>query len=52
MFGTLVYNNVYNNVYADSDDIRYGLDTIDGQHDMNLAFQFGLPFNKTITTND
>ncbi len=48
MFGTFIYHNVY----ADSDDIRYGLDTVDGQHDMNLVFQFGLPFNKTIKTND
>ena len=43
MFGTFVY--------ANPDDIRYGLDTVDGQLDLNLAFQFGLPFNKTTKTD-
>jgi sterol desaturase/sphingolipid hydroxylase (fatty acid hydroxylase superfamily) len=43
MFGTFVYDN--------PDDIHYGLDTVDGQHDLNLAFQFSLPFNKTIKTD-
>jgi sterol desaturase/sphingolipid hydroxylase (fatty acid hydroxylase superfamily) len=43
MFGTFVYDN--------PDDIYYGLDTVDGQYDLNLAFQFSLPFNKTIKTD-
>ena len=43
MFGTFVYDN--------PDDIHYGLDTVDGQYDLNLAFQFSLPFNKTIKTD-
>jgi len=43
MFGTFIY--------ADPDDIQYGLDTVDGQYDQNLAFQFNLPFNKTIKTD-
>ena len=43
MFGTFVYGN--------PDDIHYGLDTIDGQYDLNLAFQFRLPLNKTIKTD-
>ncbi|MBT5723668.1 MAG: sterol desaturase, partial [Gammaproteobacteria bacterium] len=43
MFGTFVYDN--------PDDIHYGLDTVDGQYDQNLAFQFSLPFNQTIKTD-
>ena len=43
MFGTFVYDN--------QDDIHYGLDTVDGQYDQNLAFQFSLPFNQTIKTD-
>jgi len=43
LFGTFVYDN--------PDDIHYGLDTVDGQYDLNLAFQFSLPFNKTIKTD-
>ena len=43
LFGTFVY--------ANPDDIRYGLDTVDGKHDMDLAYQFSLPFNKLIKTD-
>lgn len=43
LFGTFVYDN--------PDDIHYGLDTVDGQYDQNLGFQFSLPFNKTIKTD-
>lgn len=43
MFGTFVYE--------DPKQIKYGLDTLDGTQDQNIAFQLGIPFNKDITTD-
>lgn len=43
MFGTFFY--------SDAPSIHYGLDTVEGRHDMKLSFQFALPFNKDIKTD-
>jgi len=40
MFGTLVYDN--------PKEIVYGLDVTDDTRDLDLAYQYGLPFNKSI----
>ena len=40
MFGTLVYDN--------PKEIVYGLDVTDDSRDLDLAYQYGLPFNKSI----
>lgn len=43
MFGTFVYD--------DTAKIRYGLDVLDDSTDEDLAYQFKLPFDKTIKTD-
>lgn len=43
IFGTLVYE--------DPKNIQYGLDIADDSRDQDLAYQFGLPFNKSIHTD-
>ena len=43
LFGTFAY--------AHSRDLNYGVDTVDGSNDMNLKYQFALPFNSKIKTD-
>jgi len=43
MFGTLVYEN--------PQDVRFGLDVLDGGTDMDLVYQYKLPFNGSIKTD-
>jgi len=43
IFGTMVQD--------DPSKVEYGLDVADGTKDENLAYQFGLPFNKDIKTD-
>lgn len=43
LFGTFVY--------ADPKDIQYGVDTVDGSQDLNLGYQYRLPWNPAIKTD-
>jgi len=43
IFGTFVYDNPRT--------IQYGVDTVDGNEDLNLRYQFALPFNPSIKTD-
>ena len=43
MYGTLVYEN--------PQDVRFGLDVLDGSRDMDLVYQYKLPFNGSIKTD-
>jgi sterol desaturase/sphingolipid hydroxylase (fatty acid hydroxylase superfamily) len=43
LFGTFVYD--------DPKKIRYGLDVLDDRKDENIAYQFKIPFDKTIKTD-
>lgn len=43
IFGTLVYD--------DPKKVKYGLDVVDGSKDENIAYQFKLPFDKSIKTD-
>ncbi len=38
-------------VYGDPADVRYGLDVLDEARDQDLVYQFGIPFNKAISTD-
>ena len=44
IFGTFIYGN--------PKAVKFGLDTLDGHRDEDLAYQLGLPFNKQIKTDD
>jgi sterol desaturase/sphingolipid hydroxylase (fatty acid hydroxylase superfamily) len=43
MFGTFVY--------GDTKDIQYGVDTVDGSKDLDLRYQYLLPWNRSIKTD-
>ena len=43
LFGTFVYESV--------SQVRYGVDTVDGNYSDDLIYQFKLPFNSTIKTD-
>lgn len=43
MFGTLVYEN--------PQDVKFGLDVLDGGKDLDLAYQYKLPFDSSIKTD-
>lgn len=43
MFGTFAY--------ADPRNLTYGLDVLEGRDDENIAYQFRIPFDKTIKTD-
>lgn len=43
IFGTMVYD--------DPRKVKYGLDVLDGSKDSDVAYQFKLPFDKTIKTD-
>lgn len=43
LFGTFVY--------ADLNKIKYGLDVLDDSTDMNVSYQFKIPFDKSIKTD-
>ncbi len=38
-------------VYADEDDIKYGLDVLEDDRDEDLKYQMGLPFNNKVKTD-
>jgi len=41
----------HTSIYVDPHTVKYGLDTVDGSQDLNLAYQIALPFNKNIKTD-
>jgi sterol desaturase/sphingolipid hydroxylase (fatty acid hydroxylase superfamily) len=43
LFGTFVYEN--------PEDIQYGVDTVDSTRDLDLLYQYALPFNRNIKTD-